>query len=117
MLDFQQRNYVVFRSAQSLWTGELRAVAEQLVRLIQGEARGREVPVAGIDVHRFVDPEDSGEELVITQCVRLSPESALAYWDTLGTAVDAWTGKLSPARAKLAIERIAINIDWSAHAV
>jgi hypothetical protein len=67
-----------------------------------------------IEVSGFFDPEENTEEMVITQWIKISAEAALDYWDRLGTTIEAWTDLLPEELARIAAERIAVEVRWDA---
>ncbi|MDO8673785.1 MAG: hypothetical protein Q7O66_20435 [Dehalococcoidia bacterium] len=68
------------------------------------------MPVSKIEVSGFVDPEEGTEEVVVTQWVRVSRQTALEYWDRLGPSVEVWVDFLPERLARVVTERIAIEV-------
>jgi hypothetical protein len=95
---------------------EFRAVNE-VRRLLSDQAQKRRIRVVDTSISRFVDPEESAEELVITQRVVLSATDALAYWDDLGVEIVRLTSRLSPAEARIIAEGLAVNVEWEPDAI
>ncbi|HIC96363.1 TPA: hypothetical protein EYP12_07050 [Candidatus Bipolaricaulota bacterium] len=62
----------------------------------------------------FADPEENSEEVVVTQWVKISAEAALDYWDRLGATLEAWIDLLPEELARIAAERIAVEVRWDA---
>ncbi|MCK4451400.1 MAG: hypothetical protein KAX26_12495, partial [Anaerolineae bacterium] len=52
------------------------------------------------------------EEVVVIQWVKVSPQAALAYWDRLGSMIEFWTDFLSDELARIATERLSIEVRW-----
>lgn len=107
---------LIHPSARPLLTADVHATLECLLRLLESEAHTQGVPVSKIEVHGFADPEEDTDTVVVTQWVGVPPQTALAYWDHLGAAVEAWTEQLPSERVPIAAERIAIEVRWDADA-
>jgi hypothetical protein len=80
--------------------------------ILKHAADRRGIDAQRVEVSRFTDPEESTEELVVTQYVNLPAEGALAYWDEVGAEVQRWISSLPPRDAELATRHIAVNIRW-----
>jgi len=85
---------------------------DQLLPILKTEAASSWVYVTGVEVEGFVDPEEDFEEVVITQCVELSPEQAMDYWDRLGNKIQQWTKLLPEYLAQVATDRLSIRVAW-----
>jgi predicted Zn-dependent protease len=76
-------------------------------------ARQNFVQVSKVEVSGFVSYEEDADEVVVAQWVNLSAPAALAYWEKLGNAVQGWTAFLPKELAQVAIEKIAIEVNWN----
>lgn len=81
--------------------------------LITREAKTRFIRVKSLTVSRFSDPDETTEEIVVTQHVDLATEEALTYWDDIGAAVERWRSTLPQPHAEWVTRYIAIDIKWS----
>ena len=80
------------------------------------EAHRNYMPVSRIEVSGFVDREEGIEEIVVTQLVKVSPRSALDYWDRLSAIVMVWFSSLPDELANIATERFSIEVRWEHNA-
>lgn len=88
------------------------AILKRLLALLKDEAGRSSVPTDGVEVGYFVDPDDQSEEVVVTQWVNASPETALDYWDQLAAAIERWTNSLPNEAAKNIMARLAVEVRW-----
>lgn len=103
---------IINPSARPILTDRVQATLDRLLVLLEREAQRSFVPVSKIEVSGFVDPEEDTEEVVVTQWVKVSTQTALEYWDRLGAAVEVWIDFLPERLAEVAVERIAIEVRW-----
>ena len=99
-----------------LLTTGVQATLERLLELLNGAARAQGVPVNRVEVRGFFDLEEDTNSVVVIQWVEAPPQIALAYWDHLGTAVEAWTAQLPSEEESVVAERIAIEVRWDTDA-
>jgi len=92
---------------------ESRPLVDAIRDLITHEASARGIRVKNLTVSRFSDPDETTEEIVVTQHVDLPAERALAYWDEVGALVERWRATLPQPDAEWATRFIAIDIRWS----
>lgn len=109
-----QPEVIIKPSARPMLTDRVRATLNRLVVLLERQARQNFIPIDKIEVDGFVDPEEDTEEVVVTQWVRISAEAALDYWDRLGATLEAWIDLLPEELARIAAERIAVEVRWDA---
>lgn len=100
-------------SARPVLTDGVRAAVDGLLKVLESEAARHLIPVTKIEVARFVDPEEDIDEIVVTQWVDAAPQTALDYWDELGTALEAWIDLLPKELTTIAAERLAIDVLWN----
>lgn len=105
-----QPKITISASAQPMLTDRVRATVERLLALLEREARRSFMPVSKIEVSGFIDPEEDAQEVVVTQWVKVSTRSALEYWDRLGAAIEAWIDFLPESLARVAVERLAVEV-------
>lgn len=68
-----------------------------------------------VEISGYVDPEEgAGDEVVVTQWVDLPPDEALEYWDKLEASVEALIDQLPSELASIAVDRVAIEVRWTA---
>ena len=103
---------IIDSSARPMLTDRVRMTLDRILPLLKGEARRSFIPVSKVEVSGFVDPEEDAEEVVVTQWVKVSPEAALAYWDKLGSMVEFWIDFLPDELARIATERLSIEVRW-----
>jgi hypothetical protein len=95
---------------------EFRAVSA-VRRFLANQAQSRRIRIVDMSVSRFADPEESSDELVVTQRVALPAADALSYWDDIGPEIARLTASVPPDEARIIAERVAINIEWEQDAV
>ena len=93
-------------------TDRIKQLLDKLYDLLAEEARRNFVLVTKTEVSGFSDPEEDSTEIVVTQWVRLPPSSAMEYWDKIGAAVHYWTETLPQGWGRIAIDRIAVEVQW-----
>jgi hypothetical protein len=109
-----QPEVIIRPSARPMLTDRMHEVLKRLISLLEREARQNFISVDKIEVSGFVDPEESTEEVVLTQWVKISAEAALDYWDKLGATLEAWIDLLPEELARIAAERMAVEVRWDA---
>lgn len=102
----------VHASAQAHITDRVRLILDSLSLLLFNEARTNYVVATRTGVSAFRDPEEGALEIVVTQWVRLSPSEALEYWDRIGVVLENWSARLPEQLRRIAIERIAVEVQW-----
>jgi hypothetical protein len=103
---------IIDPSAHSMLTDRVRLTLIRMLPLLKSEARKSFIPVSKVEVRGFVDPEEDTEEVVVIQWVKVSPQAALAYWDRLGSMVEFWIDFLPDELARIATERLSIEVRW-----
>jgi hypothetical protein len=107
-----QPDVVIHESARPLLADGVRAALSRLLLLLEKEAERHSIPVCETDISGFVDLEEGFEQVVVTQWVNASVESALDYWDRLGAAIEGWSDSLPQELAQIVDERIAVEVRW-----
>ena len=98
--------------AQALLTSTVRQLVVPLAAIARTKAFLANIDIASMELVVFVDPEDESRELVLEiHACALGPQ-ALAYWDSLGAALNDWRAKLSTAFADILAERLAVHVVW-----
>jgi hypothetical protein len=103
---------IIDPSARPMLTDRVCMTLDRIIPLLKGEARRSFIPVSKVEVRGFVDPEEDTEEVVVVQWVKVSPQAALAYWDKLGSMIEFWIGFLPDELARIATERLSIEVRW-----
>ena len=103
---------IINPSARPMLTDRVRMTLDRMLPLLRGEARRSFIPVSKVEVRGFVDPEEDTEEVVVTQWVKVSSQTALAYWDRLGSMIEFWIDFLPDELARIATERLSIEVRW-----
>ena len=103
---------IIDPSARPMLTDRVCMTLDRMLPLLRGEARRSFIPVSKVEVRGFVDPEEDTEEVVVIQWVKVSPQAALAYWDRLGSMIEFWTDFLPDELARIATERLSIEVRW-----
>jgi hypothetical protein len=103
---------LIHPSARVLLTAEVQATLDRLVELLENEARTQGIPISEVEVHGFVDPEKDTDTVIVTPWVAVPSQTALVYWDHLGTALEAWTKQLPTDAAAIVAEQIAVEVRW-----
>ena len=104
---------VINPSARPMLTDRAKATLDRLLVLLEQEARRRFMPVIKVEVARFIDPEEDTQELVVSQCIRVSSQPALDYWDKLGAAVEVWIDSLPEELRRVAVEQVSVDVRWN----
>lgn len=99
-------------SAKSMITDRVQATLDKLLPLIQRAARRSYIQVSKVEVSGFVDPDDETKQVVVTQWINAPSYIALKYWDRLGLLIEDWIKSLPDELARIANERIAIEVLW-----
>ena len=71
-----------------------------------------DVSINSLTLSTFTNSEEGWTELVYKVNVDTFPMQALAFWDSLGAAVDRWKSRLPENLARLLTEQIAIHVNW-----
>jgi len=95
-----------------LLTADVQATLDRLVELLENEARTQDIPIGKVEVHGFRDPDEDTDSVIVTQWIALPSQTALAYWDHLGTTMEAWTKQLPTDSAAIVAEQIAVEVRW-----
>jgi len=110
----QHRTPVLYDpSSRPLLTGPVRTALDGLISLLTQEAERKIVPVLKLDVRGFSDPEEDNHQIVVRQWVSLPAREAFLYWDSLGTAYEAWMRSAPEELMPVYTEQIAFEIRWS----
>ena len=94
-------------------TADIRAVLNRLIPLLTREARRNHLRGDVFEIRRFVDPDDDGEEVFVSQQVSAATDVALDYWDNLGAALENWVDSLPHNLARTVSERMSVEVRWS----
>lgn len=90
-----------------------RTLVDSLADILRSQASAESIDAEPcITVGLFTDPEDSLPELVVSQHVNMPMDAALAYWDSVGEAIEAWASTLPSLEAERLGEEIAVAIKW-----
>jgi len=104
---------IVDPSAQPLLSFQAKTTVNWLLTALKRAAIGSFVRLERIEISGYIDPEYAdSDEIVITQWVALPAEDAMRYWGKLGGIVEAWISSLPEDLARIAHERIAIDLRW-----
>lgn len=98
--------------ARAFLTSRVKQLVGPLVAIARTKALRGAIEITSMELGVFVDPEDDSRELVLEIHTAALPRQGLAYWDTLGTAVNDWRGKLPSALAEILAERLAVHVTW-----
>lgn len=93
-------------------TGSRLRVFRALFSMAETQARAMGVPIKSARVYQFVDPEEHDTELVLEVAVAAGEAEALAYWQAVGSAVDAWKDSLSARERSILIGESSLHIVW-----
>lgn len=100
-------------SAQAMMTDRLRRLLRTLVAVCAMAARQSTMPVEKVTIRSSRDVEEGWTEVVVEIGVSAKAEQALAFWDSLGRAVDRWTAFLPANETKFVREEIAVHVNWA----
>ena len=103
---------LVHPSARAHITDRVQSVLNMLCPILVQEAQRNFVVVTKTEISAFRDPEEDTVEIVVTQWVKLPAASALEYWDRVGRAIQYWSMGLPPELERIALERLAIEVEW-----
>ncbi len=92
---------------------ESRPLVDAIRGLLTHQARVRGITVKDMTASRFLDPDETTEEIVVTQHVDLPADKALAYWDEVSVLVERWRLSLPRPDAEQVSRYISVDIKWS----
>lgn len=99
--------------ARAFLTSRVKQLVGPLVAIARTKALRGAIEITSMELGVFVDPEDDSRELVLEIHTAALPRQGLAYWDTLGSAVNEWRGKLPSPLAEILTERLAVHVTWA----
>lgn len=97
-------------SATPLLTEELCPLVVDYISALERHAREHGVRTDSVEISGFQDPEDGGEELVITQHVDLAEDDVMPCWHGAGNALETWVKGLAKDKAQRVAEWIALEV-------
>lgn len=108
---------VVYRaSADPMLTDDVREVLEGFLKALADQAQRQGVPVTRLEVYGTPDSDEATGRVVVVQWVDLSPDEAMAHWDEAGDAIERWTAGLLPKQQEIALNLIALSVEWNDNA-
>lgn len=99
-------------SAKPLLTSSIRQLLSVLRAVILTKAISARIPVRGLRLTTFQDPEEGWKELMIEVRVDASAQQALAFWDSVGDALDSLKAHLPSGLVHKLYEEVAIHVEW-----
>ena len=94
-------------------TSSVKQLVGPLVAIARTKALHASIEIASMELSVFLDPEDDSRELVLEIHTCALPTQGLAYWDSLGSAINEWRAKLPAALAEILAGRLAVHVTWA----
>lgn len=101
------------RSSRVLITDRVESILRPLVSICITKANQGRIRIHSIEIDVFHDPEEEWDEITLTIHVEALPQQALAYWDSIGRAMDRWKLFLPDYLTQIIEERIGVHVDWT----
>ncbi len=99
-------------SAEPLLTSASREVLQGILTLLAQQVRERQIPVGPIRIMGTPDSAEAPVRLLVVLQIALPLLEAMACWDTFGDAVEQWAASLPPVQAGIALDQIALDVQW-----
>lgn len=103
---------VVDDSALPLLTDRIRRHLPSLLAICDHVAKQNGIPLEAVEIRGERDLEEGWTEIVVQMGVNANAEQALAYWDSLGRAIDRWAAFLPADDARLVRDELAVHVIW-----
>ncbi|MBI2320925.1 MAG: hypothetical protein HYU88_02215 [Chloroflexi bacterium] len=93
-------------------TRKLHTQVDVLTAITLTSAAKSMLPLRGIRVGSFTDPEEGWTKIVFVVDAQCTAEQALAFWDYLGAEFDKWRACLPHVEADELCERFTVQVSW-----
>jgi len=101
------------RASRAFITDRVESILRPLVSICLTQANQGRIRIHSIEIDVFHDPEEDWDEITFTIHVEALPPQALAYWDSIGRAMDRWKLFLPDYLTQIIEERIGVHVDWT----
>lgn len=103
----------VHPEAEALLSDRLRGLLQSVISICATKAKESTIRIDSINASSFRDPEEGWTEVVLNISVVANPPQALAFWDSIGRAIDRWKQRLPTRLAELLDDQVAVHVFWS----
>ena len=98
--------------ARAFLSDKVWGLLDPVMSIAAATANRAGIRVDSIDIGSFRDPEEGWVKVVLNISVIANASQALAFWDSIGRAIDRWKQFLTADLSKILHDRIAVHIIW-----
>jgi len=99
--------------AGAFLSDEVRELLRSLMSISVTKAKRAAIRIDSIDISPFRHPEEQWTEIVMNISVVGNASQALAFWDSIGRAIDQWKQSLPKRLCERLEDRLSIDVFWS----
>jgi len=103
----------VQREARAFLSDKVWELLDPALSIAVTRANQAGIRIQAIDIGSFRDPEEGWVRVILKISVIANALQALAFWDSIGRAIDRWKRFLPADLVRILDDRIAVHIFWS----